>query len=75
MNNTILLIVFFAVLGLVCLVLPKLVHVFYIEIIKLGSDSSGQISERIASASQLNKIRIIGIGILTLLLVLYFFSN
>lgn len=73
MNNTILLIGFFGVLGLVCLLLPKLIHVLYTEITKIGSDSPNDDGVGMVSAAQLNTIRIIGVAILAVLGMLIYF--
>ncbi len=37
MKNTDMLIVFFGALGLLCTIFPRLVYIFYLEIINLGS--------------------------------------
>jgi hypothetical protein len=73
MNNVDLLIVFFGVLGLICLLLPKQVYVLYKEITNLGSSSSASEQSAVASAAQLGTIRIIGIGILAVVGRVYFF--
>lgn len=61
MNNY-LLMVFFGLLGLVCFLLPKLIYVLYKEITCLGSEALAK--QGSAPATQLNTIRIVGLGIL-----------
>ncbi len=73
MKNTDVLIVFFGILGLLCLILPKLIHVLYSEIINLGSGSADIVGGNEASSTRLNSIRILGIGILLVLATVYYF--
>lgn len=73
MNNSDMLLVFFAVLGAVCLLFPKLIHVLYTEVTNLGSGPANSESGSIASTAQLNTIRIVGIGILVLVGLVYFY--
>lgn len=73
MNNVDLLKVFFGVLGLVCLLVPKLIHVLYKEITNLGSGAANSIWSSDVSTTRLNAIRIVGIGVLAVVGRLYFF--
>jgi len=72
-NNAYILLVFFGLLGLVCLVMPKLIFTFYVEITKLRSGSRLENMEKVASSAQLNMIRLVGVGILVLLGLVYFY--
>jgi len=72
MNNAKVLMMFFGLLGLVCLLVPKLIHVMYREITNLGSEISASEGSNVASA-RLNTIRIVGVGILVVVGLLYYF--
>jgi len=74
MNNTDLLTLFFAALGLVCLLAPKLIHILYREITHLGSESTGSEAGKVASTAQLNTIRIVGVAVLVVVGRVYFFQ-
>lgn len=72
MNNANVLMMFFGVLGLVCLLLPKLVHVLYKEITSLGSEPGNSAGSDGGSVAQLNTIRIVGMGVLVVVGWVYF---
>lgn len=73
MSNAHLLMVFFGVLGLVCLLLPRLIVVLYKEITNLGSGQVHSEGQSVVSLVQLNAIRIAGVGILAVVGLVYFF--
>ena len=73
MSNTVLLIAFFAMLGLVCLLVPNLIYVLYREVTQLGSEPTGGDQGHVASAGQLGAIRVIGVGILAVVGRVYYF--
>lgn len=73
MNNIDLLSVFFGVLGLVCLLLPRLIYVMHKEITNLGSEPSNIEGGNVASSAQLNAIRVVGVGVLAVVGRVYFF--
>ena len=73
MSNTVLLIVFFGMLGLIFLLAPKLIYVLYKEITQLGSESTSGGHGHVASAGQLGAIRIIGVGVLAVVGRVYYF--
>ena len=74
MNNVDLLMVFFGVLGLICLLIPKLIYVLYKEITNLGSESTSSAGGGDISTARLNTIRIVGIGVLAVVGWVYFFQ-
>lgn len=65
--------VFFAMLGLACLLAPKLIYGLYKEITQLGSAPVVSAYSDTVSVRQLSVIRVVGIGVLAVVGKVYFF--
>jgi len=73
MNNSELLVMFFGVIGVVCLLFPKFIKILYTEVSSLGADPSANSSGMSNVNGKHHVIRLVGVGILLMLSILYYF--